>query len=195
MFHSTDEANDKEMIDANKIYTQLWKQKSSSIYVLLISTCFPEITFTNLNELRQKRPELLILVITEKLQPKCKSPDFPNCNHNHDKRRNTLTFDNKEKEIINNLATSLSEPLPNSELLKKVTGCRMYKFDCVVFYKHLIFYVGMSKKDPSFPHITCSGNLKKKKNLNEIDDEIINHYQKRVCNKCPNIFRKFVFNK
>jgi len=98
MFHSTGEADDKEMKEAIKIYTQICIQKYSKIYVLLITTCFPEITFTNLKALIEKRPEFLILVITEKLQPKCASPDFPNCEHNHDKRRNTLTVDNTEKK-------------------------------------------------------------------------------------------------
>ena len=84
------------------------------------------------------------------------------------------------------------------EAIKIYTQLCIQKYSKIMYYwlqhvyKHLIFYVGMSKKDPSFPHITCSGNFKKKKNLIEIDDELINHYQKWACNKCPNIFRKFV---
>ena len=58
MFHSTDEANDKEMEYANKIFTR----KYSSICVLLITTCFPELTFTILEELRQNRFQKMIFI-------------------------------------------------------------------------------------------------------------------------------------
>ena len=115
----------------NKIYQRLCGcHKDFGIRVLVITICYPELTFKNLEKLRSTRRDILIMVICEKLQPKCKNypecendPD-PETKHEHNKRRKKLMFTKDQLKEIDDLVYKLGELSPNSLLINKVSACQ-----------------------------------------------------------------------